>query len=86
MSKNHKSVDQMRPNETSAASYQDALALGRRKELDRGETGEGGVRDRLGVSEVDCLGQVGVCFIVFISLLGCLARGRHGLHVVRPQV
>ena len=78
MAENHEAVHQMRSDKSSAAGDKDALALGRRKQLDRGEAGEGGVRDGLGVGVVDGLGLIFAIgageLCVFNLLLLLLAR------------
>ena len=59
MAEEHKAVDQVRADETGATGDENALALGRREELDGREAGEGGVGDRLAVGMEDGLGLVG---------------------------
>jgi hypothetical protein len=73
MTKEHKAVDKVRPNETSAASDQDALALGGRKKFDGREASESCVRDRVVLGVIDGLGEVLVYFGVSF-LLGLFAR------------
>ena len=79
----------MGSNETSAAGNQDTLALGRRQELDRWETREGGIGDRVGVWVEDRFGLVGgeplgkprVQFFLLRVLLGQIgvAWGSHDI-------
>jgi hypothetical protein len=74
MAEEHKAIDEVRADETSTASDQDALALGGRKKFDRREASESCVRDRVVFGIIDGLGEVLVYFGVSF-LLELFARG-----------
>ena len=74
MTENHETVYKMRPNETSTAGNQDALALRRREKLHWGESRECGIRDRLSVCVEYGLREVGRTASIFIGLLSSLTR------------
>ena len=55
MTKEHKAVDQMGADKACASCHKDALTAGLGEKLDRGETAEGGVGNRLRLRVIDRL-------------------------------
>jgi hypothetical protein len=76
VTKKHESVNKVGAHEASAAGYKDALSLGRRNKLDRGEARQSGVGDGIGVGMIDRLGLVyGAVFSKFCMLLFLVSDG-----------
>jgi len=74
MTQEHQTVDEVGSNETSAAGNQDTLALRWGQELDRWETRESGVGDRMGVWVEDGFGLIGGKTLGELCVQFCLLR------------
>ena len=90
----HQAVDEMRSDKTSAAGNQDSLALRRRQKLDRWETRESRIGDRVGVWVEDrfglvrgkTLGELRVQFFLLRILLGEISVARGGHDIMRAKI
>lgn len=88
----HEAVDKMGSNESGTTCDQDALALRGRQQLDRGESRERGVRDRVCLRIVDRVGlefkgiiNLGFCRRAFRRVLRGCSLGVVGTQVERSQ-
>jgi len=94
MTQEHQTVNEMGSNETSAAGNQDTLALRRRQELDRWETREGCIGDRVGVWVEDGFGLIGgktlgeprVQFFLLRVLFGEIGAAWGGHDIMRAKI
>jgi hypothetical protein len=90
VSQEHQTVDEVRSDETGTAGNQDALALGWRQELNRRETREGCVGDRLGIWVKYRLGLIsskplGGCWLLRV-LFGGIGGAWGGQDIMRAKV
>jgi len=94
MTQEHQTVDEVRSDKTGAAGNQDTLALGRGQELDRWETRESCIGDRVGVWVEDGFGLVGsktlgelrVQFFLLRVLLGEIGIAWGGHDIMRAKI